>query len=484
MRSTIQLPIEREGARPRQARSISKNILYVALARGSAIALDGVSYLLVARYLGPSEYGFYLSVVAAITLIDVASDLSVFDVAVRETANQPERSGAWLGASSFLRTALGCAGLIAFLAYAFFGPPAAHPQIRQAAMLGALALPIGSLRMPLSLFRAELRMEYEFILLALTRLTNLLILVAFMAAHSGLLALIAAMVLSRTFLAVSAWTVCLRVFRVRPQLHWADLRVLMVECLPMAISGVFVALQLKLDLLMVTAISGAARGGIYGVVAQLPEYLLYVPVIVTTPLLPVLSRAFKEGRQSQYEQLFDKLVQGIILVSVPTVLISFFRARDLVVLMFGNKFAGASAYFPWIMLSVGFMWISHALAVATVASSLQRHFVWIQLVCVVLFLAICFLMIPEWGGAAAVLARVVGTFLAAALTLVMLRMQTKLTIHVARLTPALMGAVAATIVLVLTRASSMYVSILGALLIYGAIAWFAYSFEAVSEVTA
>jgi O-antigen/teichoic acid export membrane protein len=177
-------------------------------------------------------------------------------------------------------------------------------------------------------------------------------------------------------------------------------------------------------------------------------------------------------------------VQGIILVSVPTVLISFFRARDLVVLMFGNKFGGASVYFPWIMLSVCFMWISHALAVATVASSLQRHFVWIQLVCVVLFLAMWCLMIPGWGGAAAALARVVGTFLAAALTLVMLRMQTKLTIHLARLTPALTGAVAATIVLILTRASSMYISILAALLIYSAIAWFTYSFEAVSEVTA
>ncbi len=480
MRGTVQ----QQGRRPGDTRSLPRNILYVALARASAIALDGLSYLLVARYLGPSHYGFYLSVVAAITLIDVASDLSVFDVAVRETANQLERAGAWLGASSFLRLALGSAGTVAFLCYALLGPPAAHPEIRQAALLGALALPIGSLRMPLALFRAELRMEYEFILLALTRLTNLLIILAFIAAHCGLLALIAAMVLSRAFLAVSTWTVCLRVFRVHPQLHWADVRALVIECIPMAISGTFVALQLKLDLLLVSAISGAQAGGIYGVVAQLPEYLLYVPVIVTTPLLPVLSRAFKEGRYLEYKRLFDKLTQGIILVSVPTVLISFFRARDLVTLIFGTKFAAASIYFPWIMLSVGFMWTSHALAVATVASSLQRHFIWIQLVCVVTFLAICFLMIPGWGASAAALARVIGTFLAAALTLGMLRVQTQLKIHLARLTPSLLGGGAAFLVLSWTRTFSMYTSILGALLAYGSVAWSTRSFGEVSEVIA
>jgi O-antigen/teichoic acid export membrane protein len=476
--------VQQQGRRHGEARSLSRNILYVALARASAIALDGLSYLLVARYLGPSDYGFYLSMVAAITLIDVASDLSLFDVTVRETANQPERSGSWLGASSFLRSALGIAGMLVFLCYAFLGPPSTHPEIRQVALLGALALPIGSLRMPLALFRAELRMEYEFILLALTRLTNLLIILAFIANRSGLLALIAAMVLSRAFLAVSTWTVCLRVFHIYPQLHWANVRVLVIECIPMAISGTFVALQLKLDLLLVSAISGAERGGIYGAVAQLPEYLLYVPVVITTPLLPVLSRAFKEGRRHEYDRLFDRLTQGIVLVSVPTVLVSFYRARDLVALMFGSKFAAASIYFPWIMLSVGFMWTSHALAVATVASSLQRHFVWIQLVCVVTFLAICFLMIPGWGPSAAALARVIGTFLAAALTLCMLRIKIRLKIKLAGLTPSLLGGAAAAFALSWTRTLSMYTSIISALLVYGAVAWSTHSFRGVSEVTA
>lgn len=459
----------------------ARNVASIALARGSAILLDGLAYVLIARYLGPSDYGFYISIAAAITLIDLASDLSVFDIVVRESSRQLERAGAWLGASSALRALLGGAGMVVFLAYALFGPPSHHAQVRTAALLGAVALPIGSLRMPLALFRAEMRMEYEFILLAVTRLVNLLLVLAFISLHYGLLQLILAIVLSRSFLAVSAWTICVRVFRVRPRFDWQDFRRLVVECIPMAISGLFVAVQLKVDLLLVTAISGAEQGGLYAVVGQLPEYLLYVPVIVTTPLLPLLSRAFGDGQRAEFAKLFDKLMTGLAFVAVPAVIVSFFRAHDLVVLVFGNKFAPTAQYFPWIILSVAFMWISHGLAVATVATGLQKNFIWIQSICVVAFLAVCVRGIPHWGPWGATLARLIGTFLAPVLTWFVLR-RASLSFRLNMLVPAGLAAITMAAILALTRGLPVYLALAAALGGYLAILGSAQMIKLRSEV--
>src|SRR6185312_2103835 len=155
-------------------------------------------------------------------------------------------------------------------------------------------------------------------------------------------------------------------------------------------------------------------------VAQLPEYLLYVPVIVTTPLLPLLSRAFAAGRASEFSKLFDKLIVGIVLLAVPAVIVSFFFPGPLVVLLFGHKFAGAASFFPWIVVSVAFMWVSHAFAVATVAAGLQKHFIWIQSVCVVVFLGTCIAFIPRDGAWGATGARLAATFLAPVFTLIIL----------------------------------------------------------------
>ena len=441
-------------------------MLWIAIARGSAIIFDGLSYIVIARSLGPLDYGLYIGIMAAVTLIDLSADLTVFDIAVREMSRHARQMGLWLGAATSLRVALGMAGLGVYAVYATWGPPSRSHAASVAAILAALALPLGALRTPIAVFRADMRMHYELLLIVVTRIINLLLVLFFVRIGGGLLPLILATVLSRAVLAVLGWVVVVRVFRVIPIFEFSPLKVLFLESIPMAVSGLLVAVQLKLDLVLVAFFRGAASAGLYAVVAQLPEYLLYIPVIMTTPLLPLLSRARMNAEHEEFNRIFRKLFQVIIAVAVPTVVMSFMRPREIVVLAFGQHYAESSRVFPLIMLSVAFMWISHALAVTMVASLLQKDFIWIQCLCVAAFLAVCLLYIPHSGAKAAAWARVIGSFMAPLLSWLVLRRKLRLPLPGAWVLRVLGASAAMAVSVLLMKALSIYTVLLVGTLVY------------------
>src|SRR6188508_56360 len=99
-------------SRPR--REIGHNVAAIGVSRVAAIALDGLAYVVLARYLGPATYGQYVSIFAFLSLIDLAADMMTLDVTVREIAAQPDRSSTWLSAATVLRMGLALIGILAF----------------------------------------------------------------------------------------------------------------------------------------------------------------------------------------------------------------------------------------------------------------------------------------------------------------------------------------------------------------------------------
>ena len=63
---------------------IWRNAIAIGIARLGSVILDGLAYIVTARYFGPAAYGNYLSILVFLNLVDVAADMTVMDVTVRE----------------------------------------------------------------------------------------------------------------------------------------------------------------------------------------------------------------------------------------------------------------------------------------------------------------------------------------------------------------------------------------------------------------
>lgn len=442
----------RRGLTPPAAQSIRGNMIAIGVARIGAILLDSLVYVLTARYFGPEDYGHYLAVLAFLTLVDVAADMSVMDIAVREMSQHPDESGGWLGALTFLRTGLGALGMAAFTAYSLFrGLNQAH---QSTLWLGLLILAAGSLRTPLAIFRAQMRMNYELAIILATRLFNLLLFMWLISLHSPVHHFFAAVLGSRALLAVLSWECVRRKFPVRLSIQKQQVLLLAKESLPMALSGLFVAIQLKADILILAQHAGKELAGLYGAVAQLPEYSLYLPVIISTPLLPVMSRAFRNSDVQEFTKFYQQMFDAILALGIPAAVLTAVMPAAVVKLLFGDGYVAASAYVPVLLLATMAMWASHAMAIAAVAGGLQRHFIWIQSVCVVLYVGLNWILIPGLGPMAAAYVRLLTAALAPVLTYIVVRRYVGAGLGFAGLGRTLLAGAGMAAALVMVEASS------------------------------
>jgi O-antigen/teichoic acid export membrane protein len=400
----------------RSLRLLLGNIAAIGASRVGGILIDGLTYVLVARYFGPAEYGHYLALLAFLNLIDLAADMTVLDIAVREISKNPAQTGTWLATGTVLRLLLAGLGLLAYIPYIYLARIVQTSGMLATAWIASLILPVGALRMPLAVFRAKMKMHFELAVILITRLVNLALFLTLMHYHLHLYQFFLATLFSRLLLAVLVWGAALGWLHVRLSFRMDIFRTFVRESFPMGVSGLLVALQLKMDILMVAIICGAVAAGLYGAVAQLPEYSLLIPTIITTPLLPVLSSSSGEGLRGRFQRVYQNMVDAVITIVAPLVVLALVMPRETVSFLFGARFIDAAPVLPFLVLSVLFMWFSHALAIACVAAGLQKSFIWIQSICLSVYLVLNSLLIPSWGLRGAGFARLVANIIAPLLT--------------------------------------------------------------------
>jgi O-antigen/teichoic acid export membrane protein len=239
----------------------------------------------------------------------------------------------------------------------------------------------------------------------------------------------------------------------------------------MAVSGLFVAIQLRGDILMVGRIMDAHAAGIYGIVATLPEYFLLVPVVITTPVLPLLAQLFASTTRDRFRQLYQALVSALTAGIVPLAVIGSVMPEAVVITLFGSDYAEAAALLPWLMASIVCIWISHATAIAAVAIGAQGAFIWIQSICLLAFGGLNLLLIPAWGLVGAATARLAATMIAPALTHLVVKQHTGVGFDGRAFGQVAVSALAMGLLIVLLEPFGRLVAALGGLVLYLGALW-------------
>jgi O-antigen/teichoic acid export membrane protein len=178
----------------------------------------------------------------------------------------------------------------------------------------------------------------------------------------------------------------------------------------------------------------------------LPEYSLYLPVIITTPVLPMMARAFAESAKERFQELYGNMLTAVVSVVIPVAVMAIVMPTATVTLLFGPQYASVSRVLPLLALSIVALWVSHATAIAAVAVGLQSHFVRIQLICVATYVVMDWLLIPRAGVMAAGAVRLLTTIIAPLLTYRLVKdAGFRLRVHELRPTLWSGGAMAATV---------------------------------------
>jgi O-antigen/teichoic acid export membrane protein len=346
-------------------------------------------------------------------LLDYTAESALVYILVRELSQAPDKTDVWVTSATLLRIGLALLGLGGYFVFVHF---ARYPaEVRTAADFASLLLLVNAFRTPVAIFRAKLLMHYELFINLTTRLLEVLMVIGLIFYGGKLVHFFLARVASATLYTVLAWVLARSFFKPRFSLNLGSIWYLLLQSLPVGVVGLLLLVQFRVDILMVSFLCGPSAAGLYGAIAQLPEYSLHVSEILITTAFPVLSQFHAKSARADFQLFYQRTLNILMIVIIPVAMVVTLMPEETVRLIFGSKFiqaAPALQILIWVLVLLYFNALSGA---AIVAINRQKSLVWIEVIDVVVYLTLNSLLIPRWNYMGAAVARVlpamIGSFI-------------------------------------------------------------------------
>ncbi len=306
------------------------------------MALSLLIGVLVARYLGPKQYGTYNFVIAFILLFEPLCQLGLNSIVTRDLVRHPQAKNEILGTAFTIRFIAGClSSLAAIIAIRFLRPET--PLIHSFVLLLAVGNMFQAFQTICFWFESEISSKYivitRSIVLLITSGLNLLLVWT----KSSLFFFVAIaaikLVLENISLVLSYQLTGGNLLKWR--FNYQKAKTLLVQSWPLILSSFGAIIYLKIDQIMLGELSTDEAVGIYAVAARISEIWYFIPLAIASSVFPSLLKS-KEKSQEIYhtklQQIYDVLACLAFLIAGFVSL----SATPLITLLFGTAYRSAS----------------------------------------------------------------------------------------------------------------------------------------------
>ena len=295
----------------------------------------------VTRYLGPDRFGLLNYAIAFVALFSVMATLGLEGIVIRELVRRPEERQEILGSAMALRALGGVVTTLFSVAAIGLMPNGDRTTI---AMVAVIALT--------TVFQAPEVFDFWF--------------------QSRLEARYSVMAKNASFVLVSAFKVAL-ILKQAPVMAFAfawfaefaltslalvlvfmgtgnplgAMRVSKAECgrllgdgWPLMLSTLSVIIYMKIDQVMLGQMLGAAAVGIYSSAAKLSEIWYFIPMTITSSVMPSLIR-IRDTDEAFYRRRLQRLFRTLSCLALAIAVPMTFLSSPLVNLLYGERFAAA-----------------------------------------------------------------------------------------------------------------------------------------------
>jgi len=316
---------------------IAKNTGVLLISQITSLVLGFFFIMYTARYLGAEGFGMLSFALAFTGIFGVFSDLGLRALTVREVARDNSLAGKYLGNIAVMKIFLAIItfGLVA-LTITLLGYP---EQTINVVYLVALSVILNSFsQIFYSIFQAHEKMEYQSIgqiLNSILMLSGALFAISHgldIVSFAFLYFIVSTIVLGYSF-AVCVWKFVL----LKIEVDWGFWESTIKEAWPFWLSGVFVILYFRIDMVMLSMMKGDAVVGWYAAPYRLINALSFIPAALTGAIYPVFSR-FYVNSESSLKMTFEKSFKYLFIIAFPIGVGTTLLADKIILLIFGSDF--------------------------------------------------------------------------------------------------------------------------------------------------
>lgn len=320
------------------------NTLWALLARviNTLTSFFVVIYLI--RYLGPTNYGELSYALSFVGLFGIIAALGIDNILYRDLVKYPEKRNVYLGTAFVIRIVAGVVtAIIAGTAGIIANP---DDVSRVVILLLSGTFIFNAFSIIANEFQANVAQKYpSLVTLIVVLILNILKLVVIWRGEGILY--IAAILLLEPIL----YAVLLSYIRVRHYgsfLNWRFDRNIAISLLrdswPFMFIAVFITLYSRIDQIMLKHLLDSSAVGIYDAALRIAEAWLFVPAIIASSLFPAIVNAKSLGVSEYRARLLTLTATFVVVASIIALVLSLI-SKPLMLLLYGEAFAGSAAVF-------------------------------------------------------------------------------------------------------------------------------------------
>nr|WP_294949379.1 flippase [uncultured Mucilaginibacter sp.] len=303
-----------------------KNTGMLFVGRVGGLAINMIVGIFLTRYFGRAQNGIFSGATIYIYFFSAVATLGLDQFIVKELHQFPKNRDQILGTSFWLKTMAGfaCVPLI-WLVYQIY--PAKGTPYYFVLILSSIGV-LQALNVIDSYFQSKVQSKYIMQVQVTGKLVSALIKLWLIWAQMPLVYFIYAYALDFLLLSVGYFFTYQR--KGRNIFDWTFSSPLAKKMLllswPLIISGVMVALYMKIDAIMIQNIIGVKEAGAYASVALLSEAWNFVPSVIVTSLFPAILNARRDDPE-RYRKRLQNLYDLMVYLSVPAAIVITFSSH-------------------------------------------------------------------------------------------------------------------------------------------------------------
>lgn len=388
------------------------NTGWLLIDRTIRIFIGLVIGILMARVLGPAQFGRFNYALAFVALFSSIATLGLDGIIVRNLVNRSENGPKILGSAFVLKvTGALVAILLVTLSICFLEPESAQIQL----LVAILAVGL--------IFQAFDVIDFQFqsdvvskntviaklpVMLSFSVINMLLIIGGFSLVFLAWTQTIELMFAAIGLMVVYQYTGN-RVLVWRPEVSYG--LVLLKESWPLILAGISVMLYMRIDIVMLGKISGDGEVGLYSAASRVSEGFYFLPMIITSSVAPMLLRARVESAV-HYRQSLLKLYIVMVRLSAMIAITLTIAAPFVIDLLFGEgyvKSAGILRVHAWAGIPV-FLGVASSQYLNNEGE--QKLALYRTLIGLSVNIILNLLLIPDYGAMGAAIATLISYFVA------------------------------------------------------------------------
>lgn len=322
-----------------KVRTVFANMSWMIIAQIIVSILSFIWTIMVAKYLGPSEYGIFGTAISFSSLFVVLSDFGIGTYIIRAISTDLETESKYINNAFSLSLFLSIFYLIVVLIVLLV--LGWDNLIILSCFLYAIVNVISRLVSVLVIpFQVHEQMKFQAINNIIGNLSTFVALMIVIFTSWGLFGVLSAYIISGgiSFLYVF-FTVRKYYFKPKLSFNPSFYKELVKSGIPFAIASVFVTIYFSLDMVMITQFVGTYDAGLYNAAYKLISFFTIFYSIYGTVIFPVLNKLFKDGEEL-LNLSFVKSSKYLSAISIPIAVFTCFYSYD-IISIYGSEFTSA-----------------------------------------------------------------------------------------------------------------------------------------------